>query len=215
MFTWICPQCGREVPPSYSECPNCARKQEASAAPPPPAAPAPPQQASARPGVAAGLPAWFLSVLFAAGFIIIGLAGYWALRTLQARPQPQAAARQKLALETPAAAPSSSAGSNPIARHLEITGLRLTEDTRQRASIQFLVVNHSGADLGDFAAAVDLVAVTTDRQREPVGKFSFKTSLGPYESREMKAPVETRLRVYELPDWQFLRAEFRITSPVP
>ena len=26
MFTWICPQCGREVPPAYTECPDCARK---------------------------------------------------------------------------------------------------------------------------------------------------------------------------------------------
>src|SRR5271157_2460367 len=32
MFTWICPQCGREVPPSYNECPDCAAKT-AEAAP--------------------------------------------------------------------------------------------------------------------------------------------------------------------------------------
>src|ERR1051326_2885448 len=24
MFTWICPKCGREVPPAYNECPDCA-----------------------------------------------------------------------------------------------------------------------------------------------------------------------------------------------
>lgn len=59
MFTWICPQCGSEVPPSYSECPTCAERQAAQQAkagapagvPPPPHAaptstyaPAPPQQ---------------------------------------------------------------------------------------------------------------------------------------------------------------------------
>jgi len=41
MFTWICPQCGREVPPSYTECPNCTKKTAGSsmaAAPPPPSA---------------------------------------------------------------------------------------------------------------------------------------------------------------------------------
>ena len=52
MFTWICPQCGREVPPSYNDCPDCAAKGKAE--PPPaqpsaplpgqPPAPAPPQQ---------------------------------------------------------------------------------------------------------------------------------------------------------------------------
>src|SRR6266571_4825119 len=46
MFTWICPQCGREVPPAYSDCPDCSKKaaegganppvQPASAPPPPP-----------------------------------------------------------------------------------------------------------------------------------------------------------------------------------
>lgn len=30
MFTWICPKCGREVPPAYTECPNC-NPQEAPA----------------------------------------------------------------------------------------------------------------------------------------------------------------------------------------
>jgi len=33
MFTWICPKCGREVPPSHTECPDCKaaerRAQEA------------------------------------------------------------------------------------------------------------------------------------------------------------------------------------------
>lgn len=37
MFTWICPKCGAEVPPAYSECPNC--QPVAPAAPPPPPAP--------------------------------------------------------------------------------------------------------------------------------------------------------------------------------
>ncbi len=37
MFTWICPQCGREVPPAYTECPDCNRKTAEEAAPPQPA----------------------------------------------------------------------------------------------------------------------------------------------------------------------------------
>jgi hypothetical protein len=43
MFTWICPKCGTEVPPSYNDCPNCeAREKAAAAAPAPVAAPVPP-----------------------------------------------------------------------------------------------------------------------------------------------------------------------------
>jgi hypothetical protein len=37
--------------------------------------------------------------------------------------------------------------------------------------------------------------------------------LGPEESKAVEATTETKLRVYELPDWQFIRAFFEITSP--
>ena len=50
MFTWVCPQCGREVGPAYNECPDCAGKtppgpEQPSAVPMPGAPPAyqPPQ----------------------------------------------------------------------------------------------------------------------------------------------------------------------------
>src|SRR3954465_4902366 len=39
MFTWICPKCGREVPPAYNDCPNCnAPAQSPAQAQAPPAA---------------------------------------------------------------------------------------------------------------------------------------------------------------------------------
>jgi hypothetical protein len=31
MFTWICPRCGRELSPSYAECPNCTTSRQAAA----------------------------------------------------------------------------------------------------------------------------------------------------------------------------------------
>ena len=37
-------------------------------------------------------------------------------------------------------------------------------------------------------------------------------SIGPYESREVKAVAETSLRAYELPDWQFLEARVVIQA---
>ena len=44
MFTWICPKCGGEVPPSYSECPRCAEAAGRRTAPPPVVASPPPVQ---------------------------------------------------------------------------------------------------------------------------------------------------------------------------
>ena len=52
MFTWICPQCGREVPPSYNDCPDCAAKTAAAAPPLPPAAPPPPLESAPPPPAA-------------------------------------------------------------------------------------------------------------------------------------------------------------------
>src|SRR5262245_45764008 len=46
MFTWVCPQCGREVPPHLNECPNCQQNEAAAAAQQnqPQAVPSPPPQ---------------------------------------------------------------------------------------------------------------------------------------------------------------------------
>ena len=55
MFTWICPQCGREVPPAYNDCPDCAKKTANPGDPalaqgaPPAVPPPPPQEALAPP----------------------------------------------------------------------------------------------------------------------------------------------------------------------
>jgi hypothetical protein len=40
-------------------------------------------------------------------------------------------------------------------------------------------------------------------------------SLGPEEIQDVTATAATKLRIYELPDWQFIKAEFEITSPMP
>lgn len=210
MFTWICPKCGSEVPPSYSECPNCAANAKAapaSATEPatgaaqaaPPAAPR--QEAAPR---RARIPGWLMSLLFAGTFILVGLAAFLIFRSgPPAQPAPQPAA----ALETPAAQPSPAAQANPVLRNLELTGLRLTEDPKKKTFLQFVVVNHSGADLGELSLKVNLTAGTSRQGQAPVGTFEFKTALGPYEAKDLKVPVDTKLRVYELPDWQYLRTE--------
>jgi hypothetical protein len=49
---------------------------------------------------------------------------------------------------------------------------------------------------------------------DPVTQFDAKVpSLGPHEIKDVTAQATTKLRLYELPDWQFLRGDFDITSP--
>ena len=80
--------------------------------------------------------------------------------------------------------------------------------------MRFLVVNHSSAEIADLAGAVTVWARTQKSEEERVGTFSFKLpSLGPNESRDMTAVLDTKLKVYELPDWQNLTSEVQVTSP--
>ena len=51
---------------------------------------------------------------------------------------------------------------------------------------------------------------------EPVATFEAKVpSVGPEETKDVTVEVPTKLRIYELPDWQFLRGEFEILAPAP
>lgn len=211
MFTWICPKCGAEVAPSYSECPNCANppaQQPAPAAQP--AAPQPVRAArpmSPKPAV----PGWLIALLVALVLVGAGAGAYfYLLPSSKSAAAPQAAP----ALESPVSSPAPAAKVHPYAKFIEITGFRITEDARQKAQIKFLVVNHSGAELPDLTMTITLKTSTAKPEDKPLAVFPAKAvRLGPYESRELETSVKTELRAYELPDWQFLRAEFEITSP--
>jgi hypothetical protein len=80
--------------------------------------------------------------------------------------------------------------------------------------VDFIIVNHSQADIGDLAGTVALMASASNADQEAVATFAFKLkSLGPFEAKSLKIPIQTKLRAYELPDWQFLKASVQITSP--
>ena len=206
MFTWICPKCGHEVAPAYSECPNCAAS--AAAPPEPVSQPAPASTAPAaatRPaGVRRQVPGWLITLLVAAALLSLGVSLYLATRTAKpAQPPPEKATT-----------PASAARRHPLWKHIEVTGIRITEDASQKAQVTFLVVNHSGADIADLAGTLTLKPKGAKPEQAPLASFEFKApSLGPYESKELKATVRSGVRAYELPDWQFLETDLEITSP--
>jgi hypothetical protein len=112
-------------------------------------------------------------------------------------------------LESPSRTPASpTAHAHPLAKYVEIAGLRVMEDNRGQVKIGYIVVNHSPADLPGLRAQITLSAAG-----KPV--FEFPTtipSIGPYESKDLTATVKTNLRPYELPDWQALKPTFVIKS---
>jgi hypothetical protein len=234
MFTWICPQCGREVPPSYEACPDCAAREKANghanvqgaattaaavgtgAEGAPAVAPLPAYTPPAVAPLAAaqsagpshtGLPTWLLAMLFAFAFLGVGAGVYFVVNYF--RGGTQAAATP---VETVPA--KAQANKNPLQKYVEVSGIRFVETPRHETEARFVVVNHSGADIGELAGTVNIWGRTAKSEEEAAGSFSFKlASLKPYESTEAVAPLATKLKPYELPDWQNLSAEVQITSP--
>lgn len=261
MFTWICPQCGREVPPSYSECPTCAERRQQAAAPPrqpqyapqqppqyapqaaPPAQPqyaAPPQQQPppqyapptqqyappqvqyapppqpqyAPPAAAApvytiseqkkGMPAWLVGVLTIA---VLGGALFGLYRFVGGHGSSSTASNK-----APAAAAADS--KNPYAKYVEVVGLRLLENEAKKPLVRFTVVNHSPAELSGLELRVFLNSVDAKADSEPISVVEAKVGNIPaYGTKDVEAPLNTKMKIYELPDWQFVKTTFEITAP--
>ncbi|MEO7142278.1 MAG: hypothetical protein ABI165_02120 [Bryobacteraceae bacterium] len=122
--------------------------------------------------------------------------------------QPAAVA---LSLETPSAV---SVQHHPLGKQLELAGFRIGEQAAGKLKIRFGVINHSDADITDLGLKVSLKLITAKPTDPPICVFEVKVpDLGPQEMKEVMGTASTKLRVYELPDWQFIHADFEITSP--
>lgn len=227
MFTWICPQCGKEVPPAYTDCPNCAERaaqaanKPAEPAPPPlvpgapPVAPQYAQQAPpppqgywvAQPPRTRGMPTWILTVLVAAGTTCAIGGAIWLLSN---HPETKPSA----ATESPAAKPGTL--TNPIQKSVEVSGVRFAGDPKNKSKtvVKFVLTNHSGMDLTGLAGNVTIWGSTRRSEEDAQGTFTFATNLRPFESKELEAPLNTKLKIYELGDWQNVTPDVQITAPV-
>ena len=109
---------------------------------------------------------------------------------------------------------TASNAANPLAKYIEMVGLRVTERSPGHLVVQFGVVNHSEADVGDIKMTVNLGTTAAKPGDAPLITFPAQVSrLGPRELQDVSVEVPIKLRVYELPDWQFLKADFEITEP--
>ncbi len=173
----------------------------------------PPQQAQApayyaQPPARSGMPTWLMSILFALGFALVLGGGYYLLNHNKGDSTSAAAS-------APTPAPTSATGKpNPMQKFVEVTGVRLFQDAKKGVAAKFLIVNHSDAEVNDLGGTVAIRARTMKSGEEPVGTFKFMIkSLGANDAKEATAPVDTKLKVYELPDWQLVEAQVQITSP--
>lgn len=103
--------------------------------------------------------------------------------------------------------------SNPIAKYIELVGFRINETSPGHLEVRFGVVNHSEADLGNVKMTVNVTTTAAKPGEPPLITFPAMVKLGASELKDVTVDVPTKLRVYELPDWQFLKADFEITEP--
>ncbi len=165
--------------------------------------------------MAVGIPGWLLAMLFAVGFLVMGGAGFFAYTHFSGSG---AAAARSLTRPDGArpdgVSTSGTLDASVLLKYIEVTGLRLMEDDPKNLRIRFLVVNHSQAPLTDLSGVVTLRPTTAKPDGEVVGTFAFRIpELGPNEARELSSPMKSKLRIYELPDWEFMRADLAIVGP--
>ena len=152
-----------------------------------------------------GLPSWLVALLSLVAVAGLGAGVVYFLKEGKGSAAETATASKNEPTEQSTAA-------HPLAKFVEVTGLRLWPE-RQKLALKFLVVNHSSGPLGGFDIEVEVRAVNA-KATDPA-LFTIKTpikNIGPMESRDFTVPVSTHLRAYDLPDWQFLRATFRIAN---
>jgi hypothetical protein len=235
MFSVECEKCKNAIPLGMTECPVCAAKAAAgdsragvaaaservtsamSASMAAPMANAPLAHPAALrqptytvPQPKAALPPWLVAVGVAVALGLLLAVGYLVLlpKLRNSGKTSSAGAAPNVTLETPpqkapTAAPA--ATGSKFAKYIEVVGIRIVEENK-KAMVKFLVVNHAAAELSDVNGMVEIHPTNSSAM---VGRVEVKIpSMAPYESREFSASLNTTMRAYEIPDWQFLRGQF-------
>jgi hypothetical protein len=151
-----------------------------------------------------GPPKWLLGVAAAVIVIIVGGGLYWFF----GRSQSTSAV-----IETPVAAKPST-GENPLQKYIEITGVRFTPITKG-VGVKFIIINHSDSDLPAVEGTATIFAKTDAGQQIEVGTVKFQTGMEAQGSKELTLPLDTKMKLMEMPDWQNTSVKVQITSPSP
>jgi hypothetical protein len=157
------------------------------------------------------LPIWLMTILFALaiGGVVSGV--YWLL------PSSRSSAGNGPAPSPTVESPAAKAGAktNPLQKYIEVNGVRFVSDPKKKDNtmVKFVVTNHSDSEISGLAGNVTIWGRTQKSEEDAQGTFSFTTNLGPLESQELTVPLKTKLKVYELPDWQNVTTDVQITAP--
>jgi hypothetical protein len=156
------------------------------------------------------MPVWLMTILvaLAVGGVVFGIIALVSSNRGSAGNGPAPIAT----VESPAAKPG--AKTNALQKYIEVAGVRFVSDPKNQAPmVKFLLINHSPADINGLAGNVTMWGRTQKSEEDAQGSFSFSATIGPYESKELTAPLNTKRKIYELADWQNITTDVQITGP--
>jgi hypothetical protein len=140
----------------------------------------------------------------AAGVLVVMLAGavYWFF----GRSQTTSAVLETTPAKTGAAT------ENPVQKYIEVSGVRFSPMSKG-VQVAFDLINHSDSDIVGLTGTATIFAHSGNGPDTPVGTVSFQTSMAAQGSKEMQLPLETKLKLMEMPDWQNVVVKVQITGP--
>jgi hypothetical protein len=151
-----------------------------------------------------------LAIIVALGLLGVVFGIYWLVGP---HGSSSSQATSGAGVDIPVPAPGAKA--NPYQKFIEISGIRFAEDPKDKdkSIVKFVITNHADDEITGLSGTVAIVGRGEKAGGEALAGFTFTTSLGPEESKDLTTPLTTRLKAYELPDWQFAQPLLQITAP--
>ncbi|MGJ5818403.1 hypothetical protein [Paludibaculum fermentans] len=151
------------------------------------------------------MPAWLVGIITV---VVLGGALFGLYKFVGGRGSTSTASTTATKPLDPAAS------KNPYSKYLEVVGVRLFENEAKKSVVRFTVINHSPAEVSGLELQVVLNTVDAKPDAEPVSVIAAKVGSVPANgSKEFEAILNTKMKIYELPDWQFLKTQFVVTAP--
>ena len=143
-----------------------------------------------------------MALLFAILFVALGGGAYWLFG-------PRSATTSAV-IEAPAA--KTDAKENPLQKYIEVSGLRFGPMSKG-VQVTFLLINHSDSDVVGLTGTATIFAHADKGDDEQVGTVDFQLSMPAQSSKELTLPLNTKLKLVDMPDWQNAKAKVLVTSP--
>jgi hypothetical protein len=96
---------------------------------------------------------------------------------------------------------------HPAARSVEVAGIRLVTGPNRKPQLEYIVINHSSSELTGLNIRIAVRSVEALEDAPLFSVSNVVASLGPNQSKEVRAEVDSSIQPSSIPDWQSLRTE--------